>query len=370
MTESIIPANPDVGDLMSYADLVWTSDYTRDAIVSELRDQASAVSVAGAVPQVVGPVVAMSGLLDPGGGSAEFSRVSILEPDVIRPSKLPGILLNPHNTAGEFELHQLDSAEKLLARHAFDSHQMTTSVDVKKHQTFAFAAAHAPGAKVFRIVHQGTVLAEAVASDHAPAVRLRSPRGGEVFGDTLIVDWDAQDADGDPLLFDVQYSADNGRSWTLVAGDVISTTVTLELDTLSGSEGQGRVRVIASDGVNTATDSSESDEKFTVEGHKPRPRITHPVEGHRVASGAGFNLRGNAWDAEDGYLEDRALVWTHVGRGQLGTGEGVYVNGLPPGTHAFTLSATDSDGQSTRTGIEIEVYDPLMLYLPMLTLGG
>ena len=61
------------------------------------------------------------------------------------------------------------------------------------------------------LLHNGVVLATRNASAHAPTVTVASPNGGEnVTADPVSISWTASDADGDPLLSTVQFSADNG----------------------------------------------------------------------------------------------------------------------------------------------------------------
>lgn len=234
---------------------------------------------------------------------------------------------------------------------------------------FGFAVPLARGAEVFEITHQGQTLFRKRGSANSPTVELLSPNGGEVVGgDTMTVSWQADDGDGDVLLFDVQYSSDNGRTWKLLATEVLSTTITLDMETIAGSDGVGLVRVVGNDAVNSSHDTSDG--RFTVGKKPPSVRITSHSDGDLIRPGVGFNLRGVASDAEDDYLEGRSLVWSQLEVGQLGTGEGVYVDGLEAGEHTFSLTGTDSDGQRGRDTITLRVGDSPRIYLPLLTRVG
>ena len=119
---------------------------------------------------------------------------------------------------------------------------------------------------------------------------------------------------------------------------------------------------------NTSNDGSNA--RFSVAEHAPRVRITKPLDGSSILSGVPINLSGSAWDAEDGHLGGASLVWTHVGHGQFGTGEGGFINGLQAGDHTITLTATDSDHQFARATVHLRVRDETFIYLPMLSAGG
>jgi len=159
-------------------------------------------------------------------------------------------------------------------------------------QVFGFAVPLARGAEVFEITHQGQTLFRKRASANSPTVELLSPNGGEVIGgDTMTVTWQADDGDGDVLLFDVQYSSDNGRTWKLLATEVLSTTITLDMETIAGSDGFGLVRAVGNDGLNSGHDSSDC--RFTVGKKPPRMRITSHSDGGLHAPRVAAECRGH-----------------------------------------------------------------------------
>ena len=61
------------------------------------------------------------------------------------------------------------------------------------------------------VLTDGVVLATRIASANPPTVAVTFPNGGEnITQDPVLLQWTASDPDGDPLTFDVQFSADNG----------------------------------------------------------------------------------------------------------------------------------------------------------------
>jgi len=369
ITEAVIKPSADVGDLMSYNNQVWISDFTWQQIWNHMQDNArQAMSRLATEPEVGAAnlsdqLLVVTGRMPPGSDITQFSRIKILERGIIPTKKEAEITLGPLDQSGPYTIRQLERSHRELSSHNFHATLIQNQDD--KYGMFAFAVPYAPNARIFEIWQGDVLLTSATATDISPTVTLLSPNGGEEVGESMTISWKVQDPDSEYLHADVQYSADNGRSWQLLAGDVVSDTVTVATESISGSEGLGLIRVVASDGINTSTD--QSSRGFSVEKHAPRPRINSPADGDLYLTGSTIVLRGQAWDAEDGYLKGRALSWTQGGHGQLGTGKEVFVGPLPAGEHTFTLTATDSDRQTGSDTIHVEVRVPELLYLPLLT---
>jgi hypothetical protein len=127
----------------------------------------------------------------------------------------------------------------------------------------AFTIPFAEGTKAVQILNMtGHVVASKVISDHAPAIHVLSPNGGEILtSDHVQVSWEASDLDGDPLVYTVLISSDEGITWNPVETGLKQTTYDLPLTGFSGGNNY-IVKVIASDGANTAEDTSDG--PFTI----------------------------------------------------------------------------------------------------------
>ncbi|MCZ6514438.1 MAG: hypothetical protein O6850_01095, partial [Acidobacteria bacterium] len=91
------------------------------------------------------------------------------------------------------------------------------------------------------------------ASTSPPSVTIGSPAAGTSVDASmpLNLSWTATDADGDSLLFLVQYSRpDSGGSWFPLGIDVLESSLTINPARLQGGEGL-LFRVLASDGFHT-----------------------------------------------------------------------------------------------------------------------
>ena len=82
-----------------------------------------------------------------------------------------------------------------------------------------------------------------------PNVQLLQPTAGQSFASDAVIPvrWEAGDADGDQLLYDVYYSADAGATFGLVAALVSDTGITLQAAAFAGTS-DGSIKVVASDG--------------------------------------------------------------------------------------------------------------------------
>lgn len=154
---------------------------------------------------------------------------------------------------GPYTLELVDDAGAVLERESFPA----VAVDGTEPQ-FWVAVPYVEGVAALRIQHDGATVFELTASDNPPTVEVISPNGGERLDDgTIEVTWEASDEDGDSLTFLIQYSPDNGQSWqgvTLVEGLPYEAEIEVS-ELLTGQ--QAFVRVVASDGLNTAADTSD-----------------------------------------------------------------------------------------------------------------
>jgi hypothetical protein len=204
--------------------------------------------------------------------------------------------------------------------------------------------------------HDGQVLDTIVASSNPPTVKVLSPNGGESWSGPQTIRWQASDPDGDPLQFNILYTPDDGTTWFPVAAGVQGNSY--DLDTASLAAGNAaRVRVIATDGLNTAED--DSDNTFVVESI-PEVTIDSPSNLAHVESGQAFDFSG---DATDQSLAGEAFVWSY-GPTVFGTGRQVSA-ALPDGIHEITLSASGAGGQATDQ-ITVLVGDLPTVYLPIV----
>jgi len=253
-------------------------------------------------------------------------------------------------TVGEFSLELIDANSNVLLTYRFNA--QTVPGEGKNSLGFAEFVPWQAGAKIILLKRKGVVLAKRTVTSHTPSVRVLSPKKEETWGAKATVAWEASDADGDPLSYTVQYNSGLDQIWWPIANDLTTSSITVNTALLPGST-KARVRVRATDGVNTA--EAESDGTFTVVQKRPFVAILRPASSDALAPGAFNQLLGVAYDPEDGLLSSQSLKWTSNRDGLIGLGRNLNTSALSRGSHVLTLTATDSQGQTSTARVEILV---------------
>jgi hypothetical protein len=369
-TDPVVVLPSGTGDLMSYGDILWVSDWTYRALFDQL-DVAAGVEAA-AVPESwvqAGEYLMASGFITPGNSTADFSY--FYRRDEAKSSMLQQSWEHSLAASGAYSLALRGAGDALLYTHSFSPTVSSEGVSVTTTVFFGEVFPYISTTQRIVLYGNGLELASRAVSAASPVVTIQAPAGGEVFAAGLSIVWTASDADaGDVLQYAVQYSSDDGANWQYLASGYPSKTLTLTAEDMAGLPGssRARVRVLATDGVNTGQAVSN---RFTVSRHPPEAHITTPPSGAVVMQEAGLALRGVALDAEDGALTDpAALTWTSDISGTLGTGPELLLSGLPFGVHRFTLTARDSDLMTATARVTVTVaMRSGTIYLPLVTRG-
>ena len=209
-----------------------------------------------------------------------------------------------------------------------------------------------PAAASVVVSADGVALTVRTRSLNAPDVAITSPGPGVRVGHsaTTLVRWTSSDLDGDPLTSAVDYSADGGRHWKVVADNVHGQSASVPSWLLSTST-DARIRVRVSDGFNATTAVSGA---LRAAGAPPAVHIIGGAPGGRMRADAKLLLRGSAYDDAGRHLTGASLRW-YAGRRLLGRGELLTANGLPAGTTFIRLVATDAHGRSAQTFLPLKV---------------
>lgn len=357
------PIEPDdAADYMSYCRPRWTSDYTWRAIFNTVRTVPASLSQADL--SAAAAAVFVTGGVDPTAATGTLNYAWVYPTTAMSAAMLEkwqqatAGLQAADRGAEDIRLRLLGPDGAVLAD------QLVTLLESEDHATatkafvLTFPAPEATVARV-ELVMDGTVLDSREPGTAFPTVSVQQPAGGGVISDTLTLRWQAVDPDpGDALLFNVQYSPDDGATWSSLLtdspGSPESDTVSLTLSELTipaSLPNQARIRVAASDGYHTTLAQSAG---FTVTNRRPQAFIAAPTEGDSFQPGRPILLQGAATDVEDGGLPDSALSWTLNGQSQ-GTGQEVVVDGLGPGNYQAVLRATDNDGATGTAQVNFQI---------------
>jgi hypothetical protein len=182
-------------------------------------------------------------------------------------------------------------------------------------------------------------------------VDLLTPRG-HTGAKPVRVTWTASDADGDPLTFAVDYSADDGATWTPLTKVLDGGHSALLPGRLFGRSQRARVRVRANDGLREGIAVSG---RLRAAGAPPLVTISDPRPGGALVNDHVEALSGYAVDDAGHVVPDRRLHW-FAGHRRLGRGGSLSVLGLPAGGRVrLRLVATDRRGRRGSASIVVEV---------------
>ena len=182
-----------------------------------------------------------------------------------------------------------------------------------------------------------------------PVAQLISPTAPANLGGTVNLTWTITDADSTNHATRVQYSSDNGQTWSEI-GVVGAHNLAVNFDQLPGSS-QAQIKLIVSDGINS---SAAIFGPFTVaKKNSVAATILSPANGAVLQPGNPLFLEGVATDIDDGALIGPSLVWSAAG-GNLGFGELVPAT-LPSGPQTITLKATDRDGNTSTKSVNVMI---------------
>ncbi|MEZ4831092.1 MAG: IPT/TIG domain-containing protein [Caldilineaceae bacterium] len=297
--------------------------------------------------QVAGRRLHVSGTVARDGSSGELSRVESLSEDAqLSLSFETGYWLIQRDADGA-EVGRMGLFPVFDTIHKHDDHGPHEESPLG---FFAATTVLEDATRTVELTHESTVLDTFTPGTSAPVVQISSPSGGSFDGDAIPVAWTATDADGDALEISIDYSADDGATWIPVASSTGSGAVDVLSSELAAST-QGRIRVVASDGLSSGSAMSAA---FSVAAQAPRPFISAPLDGDTLSESQIVDLIGGARDATDGYLEPSALTWQSDRDGDLGSGDLLSVQ-LSVGVHVLTLTARNSAGQTATATATVTV---------------
>ena len=144
--------------------------------------------------------------------------------------------------------------------------------------------------------------------------------------------WTASHPDGLPLHFDLYYYRNGSPLPQPLKMNVTGNNTQIDTSLLGG--GTAFIRVIATDGFNTAHADSAS---FTMANKPPLPIIDAPGTGLHVHYGQLVNFSGEALDYQDGSVSSANLSWSDQ-HGALATGAYWSSDNLLVGTHTITVA--------------------------------
>jgi hypothetical protein len=353
----------EASDLMTYCRPLVPSDYLWRKTFPKLTGQDW---VPGTGNYSSGNFVQIAGKFSPSGTFQGFRPSRILDRSWLTPESLTEVWNTqlPHwQNSGRCRLAFLNATGTQLQELKFSLNEahamMSADTNNAPHspvgEFFSLLVPEAIGTKKAQLFLDGSLVGEQIVSNSAPSVTILDPQAGTNADTSLTVKWLGNDPDGDSLHYDVQYSGDNGQTWSLIAHSIPNTSTTCqELRLLPGGNA-ARVRVIATDGWNTGSAISAA---FTVPNRPPTAFISHPSPGQAFHVGDLISFTGFGSDPEDLDIPGSSLNWQLVQNSSvLGQGSSWDLPELPPGVYTAILTVFDSVQNSHQATLNFTVSD-------------
>jgi hypothetical protein len=357
-------------DMMTYCANEWISDFTYEGLLDWFQGKSGVAALATAALDAATATdrLLVSGSIDPATHAVELATLYVV-PDAAEiepPTPGPYAIVLRSAGGGELARYPFTPAEM----HGGPLLQSSGPREVELLSISEFVPYVAGATRVDIEGPSGTLLKVVKAGAAPPTVTLLSPNGGgAVAGDPVAVTWQAADPDGDPLAFAVQYTADDGATWLMAAQYITGTTALIPRANLAAGPA-ARFRVWASDGIHTASDASDA--AFVLPNLPPTVTICQPAGDAAFVVGQTVGLAADAYDADEGDLDDSQVQWRSSLDGPLGSGAELAVADLSLGVHTITVTAADGQGASASASLQVKVRPeddlppPRSLYLPLI----
>jgi hypothetical protein len=352
---------PDVSwyDVMSYCSFEWISDYTYEAMYDFMAaNQGGAQNASTQEIESLGlqgDFLSVYGLIYPNRDTATISRLRRLS----EVSRIP-----PYGK-GNYSIRLLNKEGSVLAAYVFLPSKVYDFDEPAL--SFGQIVEFVGGTRKVQIFENrtGKILTERSLSLHSPViqnVRLVGWLPNPVTG-VVTLAWDASDSDGDPLVFDIFYSRDNGTSFMPLKINVVGNSTAIDTAGLGGAS-TAVLRVVASDGVQSSAGQTAP---FAMANKPPDVFIVAPQDGVEIQYGQLVNFIGEATDLQ-GDVSPFNMAWRNQ-YGGLGLGPMLSVADLPVGENVITFTAKNGNGLSGTDTIRVYVKDDLTLPMATLSVG-
>ncbi len=330
-------------DFMSYCNPSWISDYTFEGIyqylISPTRPRARTVRRT-AVP---GDWLFVSGTLTPDEDAGGFVLIQ----------RMASVTDASPPAGGSFTLQMRNAAGTVLASQSFAGEPIEEQPGTR---SFNFVMAFVAGTTELRIIDETAqrILATQRVTAHAPSVTNVQLQSATNPVDGIVpLTWSAADEDGDRPRFDVFARRSDESSFRPIHLGVTGNSVDLDTTMLGG--GENVLRIVASDGVNTASAESAA---FVVAPRPPRIAIVSPVDGFRADWGQLLTFEAEIDDLQDPVVSQ--VQWSTDKLGEIGSGRRIQTDRLRVGTNLVTVTATNSLGASASARVTVHVGDRLV----------
>jgi hypothetical protein len=200
-----------------------------------------------------------------------------------------------------------------------------------------------------------TILVNKEVSLHAPEITTLYPNGGEtiLLNSECMIEWEGNDPDNDPVVYEVYYSNNAGYNWFLLKQGITQTQYLWNTSDLTPGD-EYKIKVVACDGINQAFD--ESDEVFTLAFNLPP--IADADGPYSGDVGESIQLDGTGSYDPDGQIV--SYEWDLDNDGQYDDATDAITSHSWPyrGVYTIGLKVTDDYGETDTDSASVRITGP------------
>ncbi len=211
-----------------------------------------------------------------------------------------------------------------------------------KKTAFTFVSSFPPATMQVAIIKDNKVLAKIEKSQFAPQITEFNIE--KTISDELLFSWSINDKDSQALSTSILVSKDGGQSYLPVASNRKGNTLKWDPQLMAGGIPL-LFQIKVTDGFHVAKQQYKN--PIALKDKAPMVSIFSPQDNENIQSDIPFAIRGAAWDAEEGRLNDEDIMWTVDGK-IIAMGNAAVVPGFKAGKHKISITGTDSK-QNERT---------------------
>jgi hypothetical protein len=193
------------------------------------------------------------------------------------------------------------------------------------------------------------IIQESPSGNQAPEAQILSPTNNATYTQGSPVSFSGTGTDPEEVGL-----SGAALSWSSNIDGLLETGVGFTWSTLSPGDHTISLTATDSEGLSHTDTVTITITPLTPSNTAPVASIDFPKEGNSYLEGDSISFSGAGLDSEDGSLTGQALSWTSDGS-IIGYGQMFQSSTLSVGTHAITLTATDSGGLSHQTTVNIMV---------------
>ena len=329
-------------------ELLWYNDFVSFNTGDGGLGQEQAAQAAAS--PVMAPVIEVTGYFDVDGSFVADPWYTY----EARPSEITA------NKGGEYSVCVFDAGGELLSAAYFDvvsTTEITTLEGIWFEQDtwipIDIVARFPDGAAKVSVLKGEQELFSRDVSENAPEVAFTGLSDYDDVPNITTLTWEASDADGDELYFDIYYRPTENEYYS-VATNVSGRSLDVDLTDFPGST-MGLFDIYVSDGVNTGYNVSP----WVKVPYKAPEILTEQEEPQIVKVTEELYFEVDIYDAQDGWLMYEEVEWVIDGDTYYDTGDFVWMwpYMISPGRHTFTCTATNSAGLSATRDFVFEIID-------------